>query len=72
MNVTEDEAFLNVLRVFPHARIVGIETVVAPHSAEANAAYRAGLCIDCRQHRHSPGRPRCDECHAADVTWRSV
>jgi hypothetical protein len=29
-----------------------------------NAAYRSGLCVDCRTARHSPGRPRCNACHA--------
>lgn len=28
-----------------------------------NAAYRAGLCIDCLTEPHSPGRPRCEKCH---------
>lgn len=26
-------------------------------------AYRAGVCIDCRDRKPSAGRPRCDECH---------
>lgn len=25
--------------------------------------YIAGLCIDCGLHNHSPGRPRCENCH---------
>jgi hypothetical protein len=29
----------------------------------ANAAYQAGLCIDCGDRPPSAGRPRCDECH---------
>jgi hypothetical protein len=32
-------------------------------SAEQNAAYRAGLCVDCRTLKHSVGRPRCEGCH---------
>lgn len=32
-------------------------------TAEQNAAYRAGLCIDCRTAPHSAGRPRCNACH---------
>lgn len=32
-------------------------------TAESSAAYRAGLCVDCLTEPHSPGRPRCDECH---------
>jgi uncharacterized paraquat-inducible protein A len=28
-----------------------------------NAAYRAGLCVDCKAVRYSAGRPRCDRCH---------
>lgn len=35
-----------------------------PASPEANAAYRAGLCVDCRVRPYSAGRPRCDECYA--------
>lgn len=31
-------------------------------SPEANAAYRNGLCIDCRVVRYSAGRTRCNEC----------
>lgn len=38
---------------------------VAPATAEQNAAYRAGLCIDCGTRPHSAGRPRCDQCHRA-------
>lgn len=26
-------------------------------------AHRQGICIDCKTARHSPGRPRCDDCH---------
>lgn len=33
-------------------------------SAEANTAYRAGLCRDCRVVPYSPGRTRCIGCHA--------
>lgn len=36
-----------------------------PATPESNAAYRAGLCIDCRTVRYSAGRPRCAACHAA-------
>lgn len=28
-------------------------------------AHRIGLCVDCKQVRHSPGRPRCEDCHTA-------
>jgi hypothetical protein len=28
-----------------------------PATPEQNAAYRAGICIDCLERRHSPGRP---------------
>lgn len=30
----------------------------------AHDAYRQGLCVDCRETRYSPGRPRCTDCHA--------
>lgn len=33
-----------------------------PASPEANAAYRAGLCRDCRTEPYAAGRPRCDGC----------
>jgi hypothetical protein len=36
---------------------------VSPTSPEGNAAYLAGLCVDCRSSRHSAGRPRCNDCH---------
>jgi hypothetical protein len=38
-----------------------------PSRPEAHAAYRAGLCIDCRTVPHSAGRPRCNSCHAAHM-----
>jgi hypothetical protein len=28
-----------------------------------NAAYRAGLCAECKTVKHSAGRPRCNQCH---------
>ncbi len=34
----------------------------------ANAAYRAGLCIQCGSQPHSPGRPRCEPCHRVWLT----
>jgi hypothetical protein len=40
---------------------------VKKSSAEQNAAYIAGLCIDCRAVGYSAGRPRCSNCHAAYV-----
>lgn len=40
---------------------------VTPATAEQHAAYRAGLCVDCRTVRHSAGRPRCNACHEANV-----
>lgn len=30
---------------------------------ESHAAYRNGMCVDCKKCKHSAGRPRCDECH---------
>jgi hypothetical protein len=41
-----------------------------PATPEQNAAYVAGLCIDCRQRPHSAGRPRCNGCHA--VWWAKL
>lgn len=35
-----------------------------------DAAYRAGLCVDCRGRRHSAGRPRCDTCH--ETYWAAM
>jgi len=43
---------------------------VEPSTPEQNAAYRAGICIDCREQRHSAGRPRCNDCHA--VWWAKL
>jgi 5S rRNA maturation endonuclease (ribonuclease M5) len=40
-----------------------------PATDEANAAYCAGLCRDCSAKPHSPGRPRCEECHRI---WANV
>lgn len=34
-----------------------------PSTPDQNAAYRNGLCVDGCGRKHSPGRPRCDECH---------
>ena len=39
--------------------------MTAASTPEQHAAYRAGLCVDCRAVRHSAGRPRCNTCHAA-------
>lgn len=36
---------------------------MTPSKAERNAAYRAGLCVDCLTAPHSSGRPRCETCH---------
>ncbi|MEY8015254.1 DUF3631 domain-containing protein [Mycobacterium servetii] len=38
-----------------------------PATPEQNAAYRSGLCIDCRERPPSAGRPRCNACHRAYV-----
>lgn len=56
--------------------VVGGE--VRPNSAPAgevldsHEAYRRGLCVDCRECPHSPGRPRCEQCHSTYVTRGSV
>jgi hypothetical protein len=34
---------------------------------EQNAAYRNGLCIDCKARPPSAGRTRCDECHRIHI-----
>lgn len=39
-----------------------------PTREERAARYRNGLCITCGEKRHSPGRPRCADCHRAHVT----
>jgi hypothetical protein len=75
--VTEDEAFANVLRVFPNACIVADAAVTAadtvrPSSDEANAACRKGLCVGCRTRRYSPGRTRCEDCHRDWICRRSL
>lgn len=36
--------------------------------ADRNAAYCKGLCADCGDAPHSPGRPRCEDCHQI---WRT-
>lgn len=36
----------------------------APARPKAHTAYRFGLCIDCRIHPYSAGRPRCYACHS--------
>ena len=41
-----------------------------PTSPEGNAAYRKGLCVDCRVRRYSAGRPRCNECHEIFIQAR--
>ena len=33
-------------------------------STDAQTAYRAGLCVECRAVHYSAGRPRCNACHA--------
>ena len=41
-----------------------------PATPEQNAAYRAGICVDCGERSHSAGRPRCEDCHA--VYWAAL
>lgn len=43
-----------------------------PATLAQNSAYRQGLCIDCRKVRYSAGRPRCNECHAAQLNEREA
>jgi hypothetical protein len=70
--VTAAEAIANVLRVFPGAKTADgtLAAWATPTSADGNAAYRAGLCIDCKTKPYSPGRPRCRECHQSWLTNR--
>lgn len=35
--------------------------------ADADEAYRRGLCVDCKSAWHGPGQPRCDTCHGVYV-----
>lgn len=35
--------------------------------ADADEAYRRGLCVDCKSAWHGPGQPRCDNCHGVYV-----
>ena len=50
---------------------------VAKAKAEAevrelkHSRYRQGICIDCGERKHSPGRPRCNGCHATFIEWRA-
>lgn len=32
---------------------------------DRHAAYRCGLCVDCKVAPHSAGRTRCNECHSS-------
>lgn len=38
--------------------------------ATRRALYRYGLCTDCGLRPHSPGRPRCEYCHALPAVVR--
>ena len=40
--------------------------------AERNERYRKGICVDCGERKHSPGRPRCDWCHEKLVEFRRL
>ena len=40
------------------------ETGAKTEKSKRNAAYRSGLCVDCRTRSYSAGRPRCADCHA--------
>ena len=33
-------------------------------TAEEYAAYRKGLCVDCKKQPYSAGRTRCNSCHS--------
>ena len=43
---------------------------------ERNAAYRSGLCVELCGRKYSPGRTRCEGCHAVyaaglgQVLWK--
>lgn len=59
--VARNERLLNEPAVEP------ADMTPRPASAESNAAYRQGRCIDCFTAGHAPGRPRCDVCDAIRV-----
>jgi hypothetical protein len=62
-DVTEAQAVHNV------ADILGGKVNTPPPTATdaGNGAYRDGGCIDCLTEPHSPGRPRCEQCHGAHL-----
>lgn len=37
-----------------------------------NERYRRGMCVDCGRIKQSPGRPRCEACHAELVAYRKL
>lgn len=41
--------------------------MTAPTRDEQARRYRASLCIDCGEKRHSAGRTRCEDCHRKHV-----
>ena len=54
-------------RIIPSRHVFGThnERKSRMTSTAGNAAYVRRLCKDCHERPHSPGRPRCEECHAA-------
>jgi len=51
---------------FSPEAITIMEAKFAAHGEvlSARQAHRRGLCVNCKSARHSPGRTRCDACHA--------
>jgi hypothetical protein len=60
--VTDAEAIANVVNILG-ARFIDS----APGPDARTTAYINGRCTDCLTEPHSPGRPRCGECHAAHL-----
>lgn len=51
-----------------HPALRGGTQCATCHPLTSHDAYRAGLCCQCRNTRHSAGRPRCNECHLEYTT----
>jgi hypothetical protein len=61
-DITEAVALANVVNILG-ARF--IDSTPGPDAR--TTAYINGRCTDCLTEPHSPGRPRCGECHAAHL-----
>ena len=54
-----------------HLRVHDSGPPMTASTPERHAAYRAGLCVDCRDGPYSAGRPRCDRCHDIHVNRKN-